>query len=439
MVDAFISKQKAMEGGYNTTECLRMFGVSDSGYYAWRGRRDDIFGKQAEKKAERDAIKEKMRRVIIARNGVVPGKRTFRVELFRRYGITVNTKKISALMKEMNIQAQMPHKDAYKHQASHNHVCAAPPNTVNQNFFIGPRRVILSDITYMYYGEYRTPFYLCAFRDAYTRENLGWSIGRYMSLKLVEEAYRMMLKKHGDELEDVIKDNEVYIHHDQGSQYLSTSFTQLLHDDGFIQSVSARGNSQDNAPMESFFGRLKTAILDMVALCRDFESASMLVDGYMNAYNCEHYQYDLAGLTPEEFYQYATTGVYPLDNYFGVQAALMMTGGDLKKVRRRYADEEAAARREAAKKKREERRLIDPRKVIERDLRILKNVILKWQGTELTASSQIRKMQAVLEKAMAAMEFLKTLTKEKLDELRQPLAWRQYAELDYVFLMNELF
>lgn len=35
-------------------------------------------------------------------------------------------------MKEMNLVAQMPHKDAYKHQASHNHVCAAPPNAVNQ-------------------------------------------------------------------------------------------------------------------------------------------------------------------------------------------------------------------------------------------------------------------------------------------------------------------
>ena len=59
--------------------------------------------------------------------------------------------------------------------------------------------------------------------------------------------------------------------------------------------------------MESFFGRLKTAIMDMVALCKDYGSASRLVDGYLKAYNSGHYQYDLAGLTPEEFYQYATT------------------------------------------------------------------------------------------------------------------------------------
>ena len=439
MVDAFINKQKSVKGGYNTAQCLRMFGVSDSGYYAWRGRRDDIFGKQAEKKAERDAIKEKMRRIIIARNGVVPGKRTFRVELLRRFGVTVNTKKIAVLMKEMNIRAQMPHKDAYKHQASHNHVCAAPPNAVGQDFFIGPRRVILSDITYLYYGEHRIPFYLCVFRDAYTRENLGWSIGKNMSCSLVEEAYETMMKDHGDELREVLKADEVYVHHDQGSQYLAASFSRMLKDDGFVQSVSARGNSQDNAPMESFFGRLKTAILDMVALCRDFDSAQMLVSGYLKAYNCEHYQYDLAGLTPGEFYQYATTGVYPLDNYFGVPASAMMTGGDLKKVRRRYADEEAQARRMASKKKRESKRLIDPRKIIERDMRLLNSVINKWKKTEETAVSQIEKMKDVLERAKEAFAFIKNISEEKLCELRQPLAWRRYPELNYVFLMNELF
>lgn len=439
MVDAFINKQKAKEVGFNTSQCLRMFGVSDSGYYAWRGRRDDIFGKRAGKKAERDNIKEKMRQIIVARNGVIPGKRTFRVELFRRFHLTVNTKRIAAIMKEMNLVAQMPHKDAYKHQASHNHVCAAPPNAVNQDFFIGPRRVILSDITYMYYGEYRNPFYLCVFRDAYTRENLGWSIGRYMSVTLVENAYKAMKLAHGDELFDVLKADEVYVHHDQGSQYLAASFTQLLKDDGFVQSVSARGNSQDNAPMESFFGRMKTAIMDMVALCRDYDSAYQLVDGYLKAYNSDHYQYDLAGLTPNEFYQYATTGIYPLDNYFGVPASAMMTGGELKKVRRRYADEEAAKRRETSKKKREERRQVDPFKIIQRDKKLVKSVISRWNKRKDVASNQIWKMEELLALIDKAFEFIKTLAKEQLEELKEPLAWRNYEELRYVFEMNELF
>ena len=412
-----------------------MFGVSHSGYYAWRGRQEDRNGKQAAKEAATRKICEKMRQVIIARNGVIPGKRTFRIELFRRFGITVNLKRIARLMKKMNLTAKIPHKDAYKHQVSHNHVCAAPPNAVGQDFFIGPRRVILTDITYLYYGSSRRVFYLCVFRDAYTRENLGWDAGTHMDVSLVKAAYDAMMIKHKDEL----KDSTVYIHSDQGSQYLSTTFTQLLEDDGFVQSVSARGNSQDNAPMESFFSRLKTDIIDMAALCKTIDAALKLVNGYLKAYNGEHYQYELAGLTPEEFYTYAITGVYPLDHYFGVPASEMMAIGDLSKVRRKYADEEARKKREAAAFKREQRRMIEPMEIIYRDQMLLKRMISKWRKAEKSATMQVDHLQEILERTKEAMAYVANLSQEMLDELRDPLAWRKHEELNYVFAMNELF
>ena len=436
MVDSFLEKQKRLEDGYTATQCFKMFGVSDSGYYAWKARQLDRDGKQAEKRRVRNDIKEKMRQIVIARNGVIPGKRTFRAELFRRFGLTVNVKRIASLMKEMHLVAQRPHKDAYKHQASHNHVCAAPANEVDQDFFIGPRRVILTDITYLYYGPYRDTFYLCVFRDAYTRENLGWDIGLHMTVDLVKNAYERMLEEHGDELN---RNASVYIHSDQGSQYLSTTFKELLADDGFIQSVSARGNSQDNAPMESFFGRLKAAILDMVARCRTFEDAKTLVSAYIKEYNTEHYQYDLAALTPAEFYQYATSGVYPLESYFGVPASAMMTGGDLEKVRRRYADDEAKKRRESAARKREGRRLIDPLRIIRRDQNLLDKLIRKWEESKETAIIQIEHLKEIMSKVRNALGFIVGLPAEKYEELKDPLVWRNYEQLGYVFEMNELF
>lgn len=435
MVDAFIHRQKHKDHGYNTSQCLRMFGVSDSGYYAWKERKKDRSGRQAQKKVERDALKEKMRQIIISRNGIIPGKRTFRTELFRRYHLTANVKRIAVLMKEMNLVAQRPHKDAYKHQVSHNHVCAAPPNAVNQNFFIGPRKVILTDITYLYYGSTRNVFYLCVFRDAFTRENLGWEIRTSMKVKLIREAYDQMLKGHENEL----KGSSIYIHHDQGSQYLSTSFTQLLEEDGFVQSVSARGNSQDNAPMESFFARLKTDILDLVARCNSFDAARQLVDGYLMAYNKEHYQYELAGLTPAEFYQYATTGIYPLENYFGVPASELMAVGDISKVRRAYADEQAEKRREASAKKREERRFVYPEKIIKRDQSLLDRMIGQWRKMQDCAQTQVNHLKNIMEQTMTAMNFIKDMAADKLEELKDPLAWRKYEELSYVFVMNELF
>ena len=413
-----------------------MFGVSKSSYYSWIARQQDKDGSRSVRRASRDRVREMMRQIIAARNGAIPGKRTFKAELFRRFGEVVNTKRIRSLMREMNLVATKPKRDAYKHQATHNHPCAAPENKVCQDFFIGPRRVILTDITYLYYGEYRNPFYLCVFRDAYTRENLGWAIDRAMDTAFVKRACEMMMEKHGDELKG---EEEVYIHSDQGSQYLSTEYKELLEDDGFIQSVSGRGNSQDNAPMESFFARLKTALMDLVARCWSFDDAAQMVDKYLDKYNSLYYQYDLAGLTPEEFYEYATTGIYPLPFYYGISADKLMAVGDLTKVRRAYADKEAAKRREAARKKNAAKKLINPARRVKQDIALLERKIREWGRSKEQAETQIDHLKRVLEKCRKAGEYIKGQTAEVLEKLADPLAWREHEELDYVFDMNELF
>ncbi|MFR4836259.1 MAG: IS3 family transposase [Catenibacterium sp.] len=88
--------------------------------------------------------------------------------------------------------------------------------------------------------------------------------------------------------------------------------------------MSRRGNSQDNAPMESFFGRMKTEVIDIIARCGDIDTVRRLIDGYINMHNNERYQDTLATLSPSEFYTYKVTGQYPLDNYYGVKASELM-------------------------------------------------------------------------------------------------------------------
>ena len=99
---------------------------------------------------------------------------------------------------------------------------------VNQNFGERPRQVILSDITYLYHGRNRNLFYLCTFIDAYTREVLGWAMSKKMDVELVRSAYAKMKEAHGSELDKA----GVLIHSDQGSQYTSTTFQQILRDAG---------------------------------------------------------------------------------------------------------------------------------------------------------------------------------------------------------------
>lgn len=74
--------------------------------------------------------------------------------------------------------------------------------------------------------------------------------------------------------------------------------------------MSRRGNCWDNAPQESFFGHLKdhvkTSNLDT------FEEVNKAINEFMDYYNNERPQWNLAKLTPVQYYNFYQTGVYPL-------------------------------------------------------------------------------------------------------------------------------
>lgn len=436
MADNVIRRQEEKEHPLPVERCLKIFGVSKSGYYAWRQRKLKKALEEDERKKELKQIMERFRK-IVKKLGFVPGKRTFRTHMFREYGFNISVKRCARIMKMMNLIANRPKKDAYKGQATHDHRCAAPENKVKQEFYIGPRKVVLTDITYFYFGRNRSPIYHCAFRDAYTREILGRATGTRMTTELVKEAYDGMMKKHGKEL----KKAECYIHSDQGSQYLSTTFKEILSDDGFIQSVSRRGNSQDNAPIESFFGQMKCRIIDLVALCPDAETAIRLVNGYVDKYNTEIYQYSLAGLTPEEYYIYVTQGIYPCSSYFGVEATELMPISDLVAARLEAARKKEEKVRERNRERREasEKFVSAPTLIVSRDQERLRREKTKWRKSKDLAEKQIAHIDDILAKTVEALKFMSTATKEILEELKYPQNWKKYKELDYVFVMNELF
>ena len=76
------------------------------------------------------------------------------------------------------------------------------------------------------------------------------------------------------------------------------------------QSMSRKGNCWDNAPQESFFGHMKDEI--DVSGCEKYRDVRAIVDDWIDYYNNERYQWQLAKLSPNEYYGYITTGIYPL-------------------------------------------------------------------------------------------------------------------------------
>ena len=170
----------------------------------------------------------------------------------------------------------------------------------------GPRMVLLTDITYLPYNG--TFAYLSTILDAFTKQILSYALSPSLEVDFVLETVELLIKRHGISLHA-----ETAIHSDQGCHYTSHKFINIVQDKGLRQSMSRKGNCWDNAPQESFFGHMKDHIKDRTAACPCYGDVKAVVDGYMDYYNNQRYQWRLAKLSPNEYYQFVTSGTYPLD------------------------------------------------------------------------------------------------------------------------------
>lgn len=95
----YISRGKAKENGYTNTRVFKLFGVSSTGYYNYVARREDRDGKQAARKQDESHVMQCFKE-IIKTLGFVPGKRTFRRHMFRRFNYNISVSRASAIMKK---------------------------------------------------------------------------------------------------------------------------------------------------------------------------------------------------------------------------------------------------------------------------------------------------------------------------------------------------
>ena len=74
--------------------------------------------------------------------------------------------------------------------------------------------------------------------------------------------------------------------------------------------MSRKANCWDNAPQESLFGHMQDEI--DTSTCRTHAQIAAVIDYGIDYYNNERYQWDLARLSPNEYYEYLQSGIYPL-------------------------------------------------------------------------------------------------------------------------------
>ena len=221
--------------------------------------------------------------------------------------VVMNLKKIRRLMDKFNLSCPFRGPNPYKRMAAALKTSNVADNLLHREFeAYGPRIVLLTDITYLpYNGKFA---YLSAVLDAFTKQILSYVLSPSLEVDFVPETVNKLTSEHGVSLQA-----ETIIHSDQDCHYTSHKFINILRDKKLRQSMSRRGNCWDNAPQESFFGHMKDHIKPKLANCLTFVDVETVVDDYMDYYNNRRYQWELAKLSPNEFYNFVTTGEYPLD------------------------------------------------------------------------------------------------------------------------------
>ena len=175
----------------------------------------------------------------------------------------------------------------------HDHPVA--PNRLERRFAAeGPDAVWLADISYLPTGE--GWLYLAAIEDMATREIVGWSMADHLRADLACDAL-LMAVRHRQPPRGLIQ------HPDRGAQYASEPYRAILARHGLRCSMSRRGNCLDNAPMESFFGSLKTELVHRTTFPTRAAARRAIFEYVEGFYNRRRRHSGVGFLTPAQAYE----------------------------------------------------------------------------------------------------------------------------------------
>lgn len=280
-------------------DLCELAGVSRSGYYNWiRSENARVLREAKDQEAFEKILEAYQFR------GYAKGVRGIHMRLLHM-GVLMNVKKIRRLMRKYRLVCPIRKPNPYRRLHKSIQMGNTAENLVNREFEShGPRSVLLTDITYIpLNGAF---CYLSTILDACTKQVLAYVLSESLEVDFVLETVNLLVKNHGISLS-----KETIIHSDQGTHYTSLKFIQLVKNNDLRQSMSRRGNCWDNAPQESFFGHMKDELASEISGWASFEDVKASIDRWMDYYNNDRYQWDLAKLSPNEYYNYITTGEYP--------------------------------------------------------------------------------------------------------------------------------
>lgn len=270
---------------YRIAKMAEWLQVSKSGYYAWRKRTPSL------RDRENELLLKEIRRIHEESRGIY-GSRKVTHEVNRKSDKPVNHKRVERIMRRNGIRSKTRRK--YKATTNSRHSLPVAENILNRDFKAdGPGQKMVSDITYIPTDE--GWLYLAGVMDLCGNKMVGVSMGGRMTKELVMAALQDAIR-HTQATEGCI------LHSDRGSQYCSLDYQALAKEHGFIASMSRKGNCWDNAPMESFWGKLKQEWLNEQHFKTREEAKAAVFEYIWIFYNRRRIHEANGYLTPEEYY-----------------------------------------------------------------------------------------------------------------------------------------
>ena len=159
--------------------------------------------------------------------------------------LTVNHKRILRIMKLFALKPKRQTKPPKK-AADIGQKPMTIPNLLKDASLDSPAIAWQSDFTYLrYFGRF---LYLATVINSYTRQILGWQLSTHHTTEFISQSLLEALQNYPAP--------EIF-HSDQGSEYRSAEFLELLTKHSIKPSMSAKASPWQNGRQESFYGKFK--------------------------------------------------------------------------------------------------------------------------------------------------------------------------------------
>lgn len=264
--------------------------ASRAGFYAW------CRGNVGVRKTEDEVLKTLILEVHES-TGHTYGADSIAKEL-RKGGKSIGKARVLRLMKAMSLKVQC--KQTYKlHGTTNSAGTHSPsPDLVQRQF----KRTELNEVWLSDFTELPSigqKIYAVAIKDQASHRVLGVLVSNSLHTGTLITAFYKAL--HARNLLNRPPDEKIIFHSDQGGQYNSNSFKDLLDKHGFLSSMGSSGDCYDNAPMESFWATMKTEIMHHFPF-RDVQQASAVIYKWVYLfYNQRRRHTSIGGLSPMEY------------------------------------------------------------------------------------------------------------------------------------------